>query len=99
MRLAATRKPDALLLSLTLRGANGVTTLASLRAQPALQDIPVVMLVPRELTSEQMEQLQAAVAEISSGRDASVRPIIELIRTALSTEREELESLQPANPQ
>jgi PAS domain S-box-containing protein len=99
IRLAATPKPNVMLLSLTLRGANGVATLANLRAHSGLKDVPVLMLVPRELTTEQMEQLQGAVAEVSTS-DAAPRPITEMIRAALRTDHEPLDSaasLQTAN--
>jgi DNA-binding response OmpR family regulator/anti-sigma regulatory factor (Ser/Thr protein kinase) len=97
IRLATTRKPSAVLLSLTLRGANGVATLAKLRSHSALADVPVLMLVPRELTAEQMEQLQAAVTEVTEASHGAVRPLAELIRAALRIDREAPESLQPAN--
>ncbi|MGQ0815062.1 MAG: ATP-binding protein [Gemmatimonadota bacterium] len=83
IRLAATRKPDVLLLSLTLRDPNGVTALANLRANPTLHEIPILMLVPRELTTEEMEQLQAAVNALSRSGEVPARPLVDLIRSAL----------------
>ena len=86
LRLAGSRKLSVVILSLTLRGSNGITTLASLRANPALRDIPVVMLVPRELSSEEMDQLQEAVTELADSGELPTTPVVQTIRTALSTD-------------
>jgi signal transduction histidine kinase/CheY-like chemotaxis protein len=80
LRIASMRKPDLMLVSLTLRGLNGVTTLANARANPVLRDIPVVMLVPRELSSEQMQQLDEAVTAITASGEVPIRSIIDLLR-------------------
>jgi CheY-like chemotaxis protein len=76
------RKPDLMLISLTLRGSNGVTTLATARANPRLRDIPVIMLVPRELTSEQMDQLSDAVNSILASGEVPIRSVVDLLRVA-----------------
>ncbi|HEY0670850.1 MAG TPA: ATP-binding protein, partial [Longimicrobiales bacterium] len=82
LRTASMRKPDLMLISLTLRGMNGVSALATARANPMLRDIPVIMLVPRELSLEQMEQLNEAVEEITASGEVPIRPILELLRLA-----------------
>ena len=87
MRLASARKPDVLLLSLTLRGANGLTSLANLRANPNLTKIPILMLVPRELAVEQMQQLQASVSELTGSGEVSPRSLVETVRTAIAAVR------------
>lgn len=84
MRMARTRRPNVMVLSLTLRGANGVTALANLRGQPSLRDIPVIMLVPRELTDAQMENLQASVDELAGSGEIPIKPLVNVIRAALS---------------
>jgi CheY-like chemotaxis protein len=82
LRIAGMRKPDLMLISLTLRGSNGVTTLATARANPRLRDIPVIMLVPRELTSEQMDQLSDAVNSILASGEVPIRSVVDLLRVA-----------------
>jgi PAS domain S-box-containing protein len=82
LRIAGMRKPDLMLVSLTLRGQNGVATLATARANPMLRDIPVVMLVPRELTGDQMQQLHESVMQITGSGEVPIRPIMELFRMA-----------------
>jgi PAS domain S-box-containing protein len=80
LRIASMRKPDLMLVSLTLRGLNGVTTLANARANPVLREIPVVMLVPRELSPEQMEQLDDAVTNVTASGEVPIRSIFDLLR-------------------
>ena len=87
VRLASARKPDVLLLSLTLRGSNGLTSLANIRSNANLAAIPILMLVPRELAVEQMEQLQASVSELIGSGEVSPRSLVETIRTALAVNR------------
>jgi CheY-like chemotaxis protein/anti-sigma regulatory factor (Ser/Thr protein kinase) len=82
LRIAGMRKPDLMMVSLTLRGQNGVATLATARANPTLREIPVVMLVPRELSAEQMEQLTEAVNHIVGSGEVPIRPILEMLRLA-----------------
>jgi CheY-like chemotaxis protein len=82
LRIAGMRKPDLMLVSLTLRGQDGVATLATARANPTLREIPVVMLVPRELSGEQMAQLTETVSHIIGSGEVPIRPILELLRLA-----------------
>ena len=80
LRIASMRKPDLMLVSLTLRGMNGVTTLATARANPVMREIPVVMLVPRELSTEQMDQLNDSVRAILGSGEVPTRSILDLLR-------------------
>ncbi len=82
LRIASMRRPDVMLLGLTMRGMNGVATLATARANPMLRRIPVIMLVPRELTAEQMTQLTDSVNEVTGSGEVPIRPLVELLRTA-----------------
>ena len=86
LRMATTRRPTVIVLSLTLRGVTGVNVLANLRANPALRSTPIIMLVPRELTHEQMKQLQDTVTLLSNSGELPVRPLIDMIRSALAAE-------------
>jgi hypothetical protein len=61
---------------------NGVATLATARANPMLRQIPVIMLVPRELSAEQMSQLTASVSEVTGSGEVPIRPLVELLRSA-----------------
>ncbi len=80
LQAAAARKPDLMLLSLTLRGLNGVCTLAHARSNKDLRDIPIIMLVPRELSVEEMEQLTSAVNELVDTEKAPTQPLLDLLQ-------------------
>jgi PAS domain S-box-containing protein len=82
LRIASMRRPDLMLLSLTMRGLNGIATLATARANPMLRQIPVIMLVPRELSAEQMAQLTDSVNEVTGSGEVPIRPLVELLRSA-----------------
>lgn len=83
IRTIAARKPNVVLISLTLRGGEGLSTLASLHVNALLHEIPFIMLVPRELSSEQMAQLDEAVDDLGNAREAVVRSIVDMIRDAV----------------
>ncbi|HEY0306098.1 MAG TPA: hybrid sensor histidine kinase/response regulator, partial [Longimicrobiales bacterium] len=89
LRIAGMRKPEMMLISLTLRGSNGVTTMATARANPRLRDIPVIMLVPRELPAEQMVQLTDAVNSILASGEVPIRSIVDLLRVAAPSDAPE----------
>ena len=80
LRSAEDGRPDLLLISLTLRSRNGVSTLVSVRAHPRVHDVPVIMLVPRELSVEQMEELTAAVNDLLAQGHLPTRSIVELLQ-------------------
>lgn len=90
LRIATTRKPDVVLLSLTLRVTNGVVTLANMRHTPALARTPILMLVPRELTQEQMAQLHDSVVSITASGEVAARPVVDIVRDALAADDLEL---------
>jgi DNA-binding response OmpR family regulator len=83
---AMARKPNVALISLTLRGGEGIKTLASLRGNPTMHETPLIMLVPRELSNEQMVELDESVKELTLAGDASARSIVEMIRDAVARE-------------
>jgi CheY-like chemotaxis protein len=79
-RSADESRPDLLLLSLTLRGGNGVSTLVRVRAHPRVHNVPVIMLVPRELSVEQMEELTVAAHQLLAQAQLPRRSILELLQ-------------------
>lgn len=52
IRLAASERPDAILLDVLMPGMDGPTALAELRKNPATSAIPVVFLTARGLPEE-----------------------------------------------
>ncbi len=68
---AAAEKPDAILLDITMPVMDGVTMLTKLREDPALKDIPVIML-----TAESSRENVAHIARLGV-RDYLVKPFKE----------------------
>jgi two-component system, OmpR family, response regulator len=62
LRLAASQKPDAILLDVSMPGMDGPTTLAALKADPATAPIPVIFVTARAMEKE-IEDLKALGAE------------------------------------
>jgi CheY-like chemotaxis protein len=60
--------PHAVVIDLLLPGMNGVETIALLREEPRLQSTVVVVLISREPSTAEMEQLTAAVAGLPTER-------------------------------
>jgi CheY-like chemotaxis protein len=56
--LAASEKPDAILLDVMMPGMDGPATLEKLKAQPETGTIPVVFLTAKAMTSE-IERLRS----------------------------------------
>lgn len=61
LRLARADRPDAVLLDVMMPGQDGPATLAQLRADPALHDLPVVLLTT---TAELLDP--AAIRELGA---------------------------------
>jgi CheY-like chemotaxis protein/anti-sigma regulatory factor (Ser/Thr protein kinase) len=74
---------DVVLLDLLMPGTDGLATIARIRMEPALREIPIVVFVARELSGEEMEALQRSADALSRGVDASTgRPVLELMLEA-----------------
>src|SRR5690606_26424682 len=52
---------DLAVLDLLMPGMDGLTTIARMRGDPVLRDVPVVVCVGRELSGEEMAELQHSV--------------------------------------
>lgn len=68
LAVAASEKPDLIILDITMPVMDGVTMLTKLREDPALKDIPVVML-----TAESGRENVAHIARLGV-RDYLVKP-------------------------
>jgi PAS domain S-box-containing protein len=74
---------DVVLLDLLLPGTDGLATIARIRTEPALREIPVVVFVARELSGEEMEALQRSADALARGLDAGTgRPVLDLMLEA-----------------
>jgi signal transduction histidine kinase/ActR/RegA family two-component response regulator len=66
IELARSRHPRAILLDLNMPEMNGFEVLEALKADPASQGIPVVILTAQALTREQLQTLNGRVAGVLS---------------------------------
>jgi CheY-like chemotaxis protein len=61
-RIASDEHPDAVLLDVMMPGVDGPSTLARLREDPATADIPVILLTAKNLSVDQRDFSQMALA-------------------------------------
>jgi PAS domain S-box-containing protein len=71
--MARRLKPQAAVIDLLMPGMNGVEAIASLREEPGLQSMAVVVLISREPSTAEMELLSEAVAGLTMERIRSWR--------------------------
>jgi PAS domain S-box-containing protein len=79
----AAHLPQVVMVDLLLPRGGAPTVLARMRAEPRLRDTPVLLLVPREVTVEQMEGLDAAVGRIRDDGGGWERMLDELVLEAV----------------
>ena len=68
----AAARPSLLVLDLIMPGPDGFEVLEQLRSDPALADLPVVVLTALELTAEQRQRLEAGARRVLSKGSASL---------------------------
>ena len=64
LEAARARRPAVVLLDLTMPGMDGFSFVEHLHADPALHDVPVVVVTGRELTPEEQARLETQVARV-----------------------------------
>ncbi|HET9983629.1 MAG TPA: ATP-binding protein [Longimicrobiales bacterium] len=86
LRAAREARPSVLVLDLLLPRTDGIATLARLREDRALREIPLIALVPAELSNPELRDLHAACE--AAAREATARrvPLAEVIREAARAE-------------
>jgi CheY-like chemotaxis protein len=71
--LARSNRPDLLLLDLMMPDVDGFQVVATLKADPATRDIPIVILTAKNLTQEDKRVLNGhVVAVLQKGTAAGV---------------------------
>lgn len=68
------------LVDLLMPGVDGLSTIARMRAEPALARIPVIALLAHELSVEEMEVLQESADVLAADPTAPFRSALDLIR-------------------
>jgi CheY-like chemotaxis protein len=84
--LSAARQtpPDVVLLDMMMPGMDGVAVLSALRADAALNAVPVIVC-SNSYTPDRMEKLwQAGATQVLVKASSSPRAILEAVRTALA---------------
>jgi signal transduction histidine kinase/CheY-like chemotaxis protein len=71
LRMARHARPDAIFLDLGMPGMSGEQVLAELKADPALADIPVIIVTAKALDDRARDELAAKVVAILSKDHAS----------------------------
>ncbi|CAN5615501.1 hypothetical protein BH23GEM6_BH23GEM6_23500 [soil metagenome] len=80
---------DIVVLGLVMPRLNGVSTIARMRAEPALRNIPVVLVVPSELPGEEMDVLQRSVEELPKLAEDPLRSALEIMLEVRESEEPE----------
>jgi CheY-like chemotaxis protein len=70
---------DVVVLDLVMPRADGIVTMAQMRARPELRGVPVVLVVPGELLTEEMEELQRSVDQLPDLVDLFYRSAISIM--------------------
>jgi CheY-like chemotaxis protein/anti-sigma regulatory factor (Ser/Thr protein kinase) len=64
LECATTQHPDMIVLDLMLPGLDGIQVIDALRAMPAGQHVPIVVITAKDLTAAEREHLNSSVAHI-----------------------------------
>ena len=83
----ARREPDAILLDISLPGMDGVEVLARLRADPALQRIPVVALTAHAMVGDREAFLAQGFDDYASKPIVDESVILSILRRLLGPRR------------
>lgn len=86
----AAERPDVVLLDVMLPEVDGWTVLASLKEDPATQDLPVVMLTARSLEEDQRKGWSTGAAEYIT-KPFSPLVLSQVLEDVLATDPEEQE--------
>ena len=82
LRKAAEEKPHLIFLDLVMPGMSGFEVLDTLKSDPALKHIPVIIVTSKILEDEERKRLAAKTLTIIS-KDAPRREAIAQIKTSL----------------
>ena len=81
------RRPDLILLDLTMPVMDGFDFLRELRAEPGWRDIPVVVLSSKDLTRAERSTLEGAADQVLAKSEASMRELSARIREIVGADR------------
>ncbi|HSJ24226.1 MAG TPA: ATP-binding protein [Longimicrobiales bacterium] len=81
--LARRVQPHIVLVDLLMPGMDGLEAIAVMRTEPNLSQVRIVALMNRELSTEEMAELEAAVTSVERSRRGRVRATADLVRRAI----------------
>ena len=87
LQLVRKSVPDLIILDLMMPEMDGFALLDLLRAQMPTQDIPIVVVTAKELTSAEWKRLDGHIEQLMTKGDFFVEELIEEIEEALRQER------------
>jgi signal transduction histidine kinase/CheY-like chemotaxis protein len=87
LALIRDRQPSAVLLDLLMPGMDGFEVVETLRADPDLKSVPVVILTSKSMTQQDKERLQGRITYVARKTEFDLSGLAGLLRWA-STSRE-----------
>jgi len=83
----AQRRPDVLLLDLMMPRLDGFGVIESLRQDPETQDLPIIVISAKELTSEESTRLKESAAYVMRKQGFDSERLLSEINKALETNK------------
>ncbi len=91
----ARERPDVIVVDPLNAGGDGIGSVARMRIDPALTGIPVVLMLPFEMTPADMERLAASVEAVARVRRGRVHATAELLRNAAGLPMRHADDAEP----
>ncbi len=88
-------RPDAVLLDLMLPQTSGLEVLKTIRSEPELQRLPVIIFSNTYLTSMVQEAWVAGATKCLSKANCTPKQVIDIVRSALAGSDKQTETVQP----
>ena len=77
-------RPDAVLLELMLPGMDGFTVLKTAKAEPAVSDVPIIVLTSLSQQSDRDEAMKSGAADFLVKDEVSIRDVLLAIQRSLT---------------
>jgi DNA-binding response OmpR family regulator/anti-sigma regulatory factor (Ser/Thr protein kinase) len=81
----ALQRPDVLLLDIMMPRLDGFGVIEQLRANPATQDLPIIVISAKELTDEEAARLKEGVAFVMRKQGFDGEKLVQEIKNAFNT--------------
>jgi DNA-binding response OmpR family regulator len=98
IRHCINRRPDLLILDLTLPDGDGFSLVEWLRQQPALRTLPLVVYSGREVSDVEMAKLRLGPTEFLTKAKVQPQEVEELVLSMVQSMRSRFSDLATASP-